>query len=267
MSYAYYPQKLPKELKGLQLERLSGQELIDVCNDPNSLFYSKTCTDPMFWKDKILNDFPIDNEKWKTPKTKTIRDPKTKKIIGKEEVIGTKYDIFNSISNYDPFWIYKVLYYYFSQLENPEDKRTNNIGNLLHTIYGDADLVNNSGLLNELMKNPNVVPWIITSANVDVLGYIYENYPTYRKTILINILFIDPELVEEFQNKYHPDETFTFSELGSIIAPLDEPIMTGNTDEFLDDVISMYTKSKKVEQESKSSYDIYVVEKNSEEEL
>ena len=144
MAYTHYPQKLPKDIKDLQIDRLSGQELIDICSNPSSLYYTKKCENPTFWKDKILNDFPINNTEWQKPRKKTIRDLKTRKIIGKEDIIGTKYDIFNAVKSYDPFWIYKVLYYYFSNIENPEDERTNDIQDLLYSIYSKSDLLSNT---------------------------------------------------------------------------------------------------------------------------
>lgn len=41
MSYKYFPQQLPKDIKDLQLDRLVGQQLIDTCDDPESPFYEQ----------------------------------------------------------------------------------------------------------------------------------------------------------------------------------------------------------------------------------
>lgn len=226
MTHKYFPQQLPKDIKDLQLERLSGEQLIDVCDDPDSPFYTSRCQDRMFWKDKILADFPIENEAWKKPKKKTIRDPKTKKVIRKEEIIGDKYDIFKSVNQYDPKWIYKVLHYYFAQTD--DDTPADDIQDLLDDIYTNIDF-DNVKLVNELMKDPDAIVPIITQNN-DLAGPIYEKYPQYRKAILIILLFTAPNIIKQFQKKYQSTETFDFADLSKIIKSVDRKAIVSDDD-------------------------------------
>jgi hypothetical protein len=234
----YYSQLLPKELKGLILLKLSGQELIDTCSDVTSLFYDNIFKGPIFWKDKILMDFPINNTNWDKLKDRIVIDPETGNGT-MQEIVGTKYDIFDDVEDYDLQWFYRVLHYYFSSIKKPEKNIYNDLYSLTLEVFQHAGKrPKNTKLIDELMKEAYAISWMLPCAQMDVLDYIYNKYPQYRKVILIGMLFTNPESVSKFSKRCKPTEMFSFEELGGIIREtLGDHIIGDETEEFTEILI------------------------------
>ena len=103
------------------------------------------------------------------------------------------------------------------------------------------------------MKEPKAVSWVLTDSGIETEKYIYKHYPEYRKVILLNIFFTNPKYITKFQKEIQPTETFTFDELGSIFQSFENlPIVSEDKEDFLDDVISIMTKSKTIKSEEES---------------
>jgi hypothetical protein len=227
MKQSHYPHLLPPELKSLTLNTVPSEALIKMCDDPKSLLYTSTkCEDPQFWKDRILSDFPIDTSQYETPpvrKTtkKTTNRARPKSL--KEVRVPSKYDIFNHVNQYDPKWLYKVLYYFFKFFNKDPNEKYNDLDFILFETYrylSDSDVEEVKPLIYVLMTNP------VTAANVilrshnredsDIPGFIYTNFPEYRKLVLLSIILEFPASAEEFAEEYNVTETFSFVELAKL---------------------------------------------------
>lgn len=213
----YYPQLLPTELKDLLLNYLSRYEIIYACD---TLFHISKCNDPIFWKDRILSDFPIKN-KWNKKMTKVAAKSSQK---SNSKQTRTKYDIFDNVNQFDPKWLYAVLTHYFEDIKNDKirqrySKGYSDLWGLLDRIVDHAAIKHPipEPLFNELMKNREIVAWLLARADgIDIAGYIYTHYPKYRKVALLSVIFTQNYSKEKFQIKYHPTETFTFADFAKI---------------------------------------------------
>ena len=236
---SFYSQIIPSELRELLLYYISGYELVNICSDSNSIFYHHRCKDDTFWKDKILADFSIKNNKWKKAIYVCVIDG-----VLTENCIGTKYDIFKEVKDYNLQWLYKVFHCYFNDKKVENQHTYVNLPYLLFEIFEYSGRhIDNIELLDELMKSPSAVSQLILRNDIEVLGYIYDNYPQYSKTLLLNLLFTNKDLATKFQNKYKPQETFSFSELEEIINDtLTEEIVGNDIGPEIDDEIDRFNK-------------------------
>ena len=252
MSFYYYSQIIPSELRELLLYYISGYELIDVCGDTNSIFYHHICKNIMFWKEKVLTDFPIDAKEREI--TYLERDSQTNEHVEKT-YLSSRYDIFKSVKNYDVRWLYNILCYYFNGIK-PESKRP--IDDLfaatLDIFQYSGKHPSNIKLLKEIMKNPTAVSWLMPKGGIKMLEYIYKNYPHYRKVVLISLLFTNRGLASKFQQRLHPQETFTFSELEKIMnSTLAEDIINDEIEDFNEVLINKMIPEVKSQNELSST--------------
>lgn len=266
MKRSHYTHLLPSELKSLTLNTVPSEALIKMCDDHNSLLYtSAKCEDPQFWRDRILSDFPIDTSQYEKPLVrKTTAKSRARPKTLSETKPRSKYDIFNDVRAYDPKWLYKVLYYFFKIFSKNPNQKYNNLDFILFETYrylSDSDINETKPLIYVLMTNP------VTAANVilrshnrdtfEIPGFIYTNFPEYRKLVLLSIMLEFPASAEEFAEEYNVAETFSFVELAKLMSEIniDEWVLNNqNTSDVLqDDFIERTKQINKQEQKQSGS--------------